>query len=237
MNKQLKAKVYSVYSDTMFKFYKELGWFFDPITGTFYIDEFKVSCRPDAEYYDHLVFRPYLSVKNKTITGVLNQIFPDSPIYNVVGRGQSKELANIMGIQWESKYVDENDNYRYDIYEDTDLAPIVADHRLYMERVGVPFFDSFSSLEKVDTFINLKILKMTFKEFRENINEPIEEKKWLNFYNVTGANYGLVSAFLTKNLNKMELVKRYTLLYSVYPVIEDFEKLIVYLETNYLREI
>lgn len=233
MNKQLKEKIYNNYSITLFSFYKELDWEFDPITGTFYKSEFKVSCRPSAEYSNHLVFRPYLSVKSRVISEILNQIFPDTPIYNVVGRGQSKELASYMGVDWSCDYVNENDNYYYSIYEDTDIRPIVSDHCHYMEQVGFSFFDSFSTLEKIDAFINDRIIKNSLEDFQKLLEKPIEEKKWLDFYNVTGAYYGLVCAFLIKNKNIKDIINHYLLLYSNYPVLEDFEKLINHLETNY----
>lgn len=234
MNKRLKEKISNNFLETLsVEFYSKFNWKLNHKTGCFTKGEYKVFCGETAEYYDHLVFSPQLWVKNKVIADILNQIFPDSPIYNQVGRSQSKELAQMVSIQWSSAYVNEYDNYHYDIYEDTDLAPIVADHCQYMQQVGFPFFDNFSSLERIDAFINGIFLEKNYEEFQESLNEPRGEKKWLDFFNVTGANYGLVSAFLIQSRNIEELVKRYIVLYSKYPVIEDFEKLIVHLEANY----
>ncbi len=234
MNKQLKEKIRTGFLETLNQeFYSEWGWKLNQKNGCFINDEFEVFCGVTAEYFNNLVFRPQLWVKNKIIASILNQIFPDSPIYNQVGRGQSQELAQMVGVEWQSAYLHEQDNYLYSIYEDTDISPIVADHWQYMEKVGFPFFDNFSSLERIDAFFNDRLLGKSFEEFQENLNEPIGEKKWLDFYNVTGANYGIVSAFLIKNKNIKEIIKRYTLLYSKYPVLEDFEKLIIHLEANY----
>ncbi len=234
MNKQLKEKISNNFLETLsVEFYSKLGWKLNLKNGCFTKGEYKVFCGETAEYFNNLVFRPYLSVKHKIIADILNQIFPDSPTYNHVGRGQSQELAQMVGVEWQSAYLHEQDNYHYSIYEGTDITPIVADHWQYMEKVGFPFFDNFSSLERIDAFFNDRLLGKSFEEFQENLNEPIGEKKWLDFYNVTGANYGLVSAFLIKNKNIKEIIKRYTLLYSKYPVLEDFEKLIIHFEANF----
>ena len=233
MNKQLKEKIRTNFLETLsIEFYSKLGWKLNKKIGCLIKDDFEVFYG-ETDQSIYLVFRPYLSVKHKIIADILNQIFPDSPIYNHVGRGQSQELAQMVGVEWQSAYLHEQDNYHYSIYEDTDISPIVADHWQYMEKVGFAFFDNFSSLERIDAFFNDRLLGKSFEEFQENLNEPIGEKKWLDFYNVTGANYGLVSAFLIKNKNIKEIIKRYILLYSKYPVLEDFEKLIVHLEANY----
>lgn len=234
MNKQLKEKIRTNFLETfIMEFYSKLGWRLNKENGCFIKDEFEVFCGVSAEYSNHLVFRPYLSVKHKVIAEILNQIFPDSPIYNHVGRGQSQELAQMVGVEWQSAYLHEQDNYHYSIYEDTDISPIVADHWQYMEKIGFPFFDNFSSLERIDSFFNDRIIENRLEDFKKIVEKPIEEKKWLDFYNVTGAYYGIVSAFLIKNKNIKDIINHYLLLYSKYPVLEDFEKLIVHLEANY----
>jgi len=231
MNKHLKDKIYSNYSITLFSKYKDLDWKFDPITGTFYKSEFKVSCRPSAEYSNHLVFRPYLSIKNKVIADILNQIFPDSPIYNHVGRGQSQELAQMVGVEWQSAYLGEQDNYHYSIYEDTDISPIVADHWQYMEKVGFPFFDNFSSLERIDSFINERILKHKSEDFK---NQDIQKELLIFFYGKRETFVGITAAYLINNPQKLLLIERFRYLHNDNNyVLEDFEKLIVHLEANY----
>lgn len=232
MNKQLKEKISNSFLETLKQeLYSKWDWKLNQNNGCFTKKECKIFCGETAEYYNHLVFRPYLSVKNKAISDILNQIFPDSPIYNKVGRSQSKELAQMVGIQWSSAYVNEYDNYHYDIYEDTDIAPIVADHKLYMEQVGFPFFDNFSSLERIDAFINNRILKYKSEDFEK---EDVQKELLRFFYGKKETFVGITAAYLVDNPEKQLLIERFRYLHNDNNyVLEDFEKLIAHLEANY----
>lgn len=231
MDKQLKNKIYGNYSSTFNEQYKTLQWKLDQVKGCFTKGEFEISCRPTAEYYNELVFQPMFTVKNEIIATILNQIFPDSALYNQVGWAQSKEMAQLMGIEWKSPYIDEYGNYQYKIYEDTDLIPIVNDHFLYMEQVGFPFFENFSSIEKIDTYINSKILKYTFQEFE---NEDTQKVLLKFFYGKRETFVGITSAYLVNNPSKNSLIERFRYLHNGNNyVLEDFEKLINHLNENY----
>ena len=122
-------------------------------------------------------------------------------------------------------------NYHYDIYEDTDLAPIVADHWQYMEKVGFPFFDNFSSLERLDTFFNERILKYKSEDFK---NQDIQKELLIFFYGKRETFVGITAAYLVNNPQKLLLIERFRYLHNDNNyVLEDFEKLIVHLEANY----
>lgn len=100
-------------------------------------------------------------------------------------------------------------NYRYMIEEDTDLTPILEDHKYFMENVTIPLFDKMSTLEGIDSFLNDRILEGDMDYFMSE-----NRQMFLKRVNKNREAYsGLIASKINNKPYYDELINRYKAMY------------------------
>ena len=208
----------------------------------FFINGFDVFMGPDAVHPGSITLRPKFNVTNIDIQNILEKVFPTEiglcTYYRVQGMFFAFEcdvyddkityssFNNIMP-EYTKPDILSIGNYYYNIEEDTDLSPILEDHKYFMERVTFPLFDKMSTLEGIDDFLNDRILKgdMDFfmSENRQLVLKKLNQKR--------EAFSGLIAAKLNNKPYYDELINRYKTMYHY----ADYFLGQLELLTNYLK--
>jgi hypothetical protein len=173
--------------------------------GSFQKGEFTVHWNNIVVYFNSLHFQPSLSVNNKDVLRVLNNLFPQAKnltIYKV----QGSELAQEIGLFEDYK----EEEMFYKVESNDDFENIVTDHMMFMEKVGFNFFKNFNTLQGVNDFINCRVLNGD-REFFESEDQKIALKKFFDKREVLS---GVISAYLISNPEMDELLNRYRILFE-----------------------
>lgn len=208
---------------------------------SFYKNGFEVILGPSATHPGSITLRPRFRVTNFEIQNILEKVFPAEIGLCTFYRIQDMDFAFECGVQDEniihsqfnlfatgSLFTGGNGgSYYYSIDEYTDLAPILEDHRYFMEKVTFPLFDKLSSLEGIDSFFNDRILTGDMEYFMSEkrqmfLNKVHQKREVLS---------GLIAAKLTNNLNISHLLFRYKSMWEGNNyILDDVDKLMLYFD-------
>ncbi|MFZ1704876.1 MAG: hypothetical protein WAT79_11060 [Saprospiraceae bacterium] len=220
MNKLIKERYISYFTP----FYISAG--FEPLKkiSGFIKNEFESYIGPSATYPGSITLRPSFSIKNSEIQKILETVFPTEIGLCTYLRVQDMDFAFECGVCDDKiTYSPHNyygsgtsftggggGSYYYDIEEDTNLAPILEDHKYYMENVTFPFFEKMSTLQGIDTFINDRLLEGDIENFmleeRQMFLKKVNSKR--------EAFSGLIAAKLNRRTYYNELIERYKVMYN-----------------------
>lgn len=197
-----------------------------------------------SKYPGSISVRPEFIIENQEIKKILIEVFSTKQASITYLRVQSMEFAFECGI-FDDKItyslynsVLPNDtnpnilstgNYRYMIEEDTDLAPILEDHKYFMEKVTFPLFDKMSTLEGIDSFLNDRILEGDMDYFmsenRQMILKKINQRREILS--------GVIAAKLVNNPNFDSLLFRIKTMWEGNNyILDDVDKLILYFDNK-----
>lgn len=199
--KELKQGLYN----SLYESYSGHSFKLQKTKGLFQKGEFTVHWGGPVVYSDSLHFQPKLSVNNKGVFRVLNNLFPQAKnltIYKV----QGSELAHEMGL---SEDYNEEEIF-YKVESSDDFKSIVADHMIFMEKVGFNFFKNLNTLSGINDFINCRVLNGERDYFRSE-DQQVTLKKFFDKREVLS---GIISAYLINNPEIDELLYRYRTLFE-----------------------
>jgi len=216
------------------EFYNEKGFTLDTKVTRFIKNGFDVFLGGGAIRSDNILIYPSFSVENLEIKKVLKTIFPEDLTHLVTYQMQGSELASLFDIPYSFSYfyatqegIKMSMPY-YKVGEGYDLEPIISDHIDFMEKIGFPFFDKLSSLEGINLFFNQKVLEGSFESFCTESRQ--KELKYL--LGIREALSALVVAYLLKDKNIEELIKRLRFRYSHEVPLNSINKVV-----NYFSEV
>lgn len=224
-------------------YYNQLGYKAEASLNRFTQNNYYVSFSI-SKYPGSISVRPEFIIENQEIKKILIEVFSTKQASLTYLRVQSMEFAFEFGI-FDDKItyslynsVLPNDtnpnilstgNYRYMIEEDTDLAPILEDHKYFMEKVTFPLFDKMSTLEGIDSFLNDRILEGDMDYFvsenRQLILKRLNQKREILS--------GIIAAKLINNPNFENLLKRIRTMWEGNNyILDDVDKLMLYFDNK-----
>ena len=204
---------------------------------------FEVFLGPDATHPGSITLRPKFRLINIEIQNILKEVFPSEIGLCTFYRVQDMDFAFECEV-YDDKITHSPYNlfgtgsmftgggggsYYYSIEEDTDLAPILEDHKYFMEKVTFPLFDKMSTLDGIDNFYNGRILEGDMEYFmsvkRQMFLTKVNQKREVLS--------GLIASNLINNPNKQNLLLRYKTMWegNTY-ILDDVDKLMAYLDNK-----
>jgi len=184
---------------------------------------FEVFLGPDATHPGSITLRPKFVLINIEIQNILKEVFPSEIGLCTFYRVQDMDFAFECEV-YDDKITHSPYNlfgtgsmftgggggsYYYSIEEDTDLAPILEDHKYFMEKVTFPLFDKMSTLEGIDNFYNGRILEGDMEYFMS-----VKRQMFLTKVNKNrDAFSGLIAAKINNKPYYDELINRYKAMY------------------------
>ncbi|MCD6069318.1 MAG: hypothetical protein K0S33_4144 [Bacteroidetes bacterium] len=231
MNKADLTKIKSDMATELAKYYSPLEYSFDKKTFSFIKNEYRVFWGSSSTYPDSIVFRPQIWAKNFRIEQVLKDLFPADLSYETIGKSQNdlvKETGNYTSV-YMIYHEGGGTSYQYDVEKDTDLRPIVEDHKHFMDQLGFPFFEKLKNVEGISGYINDRVLQADDAEF--NTEETINRLK--SFFYRPQALSGIISAHLAKSEQLEKLISRYRILFAGNDfILNDVEKVISHFKNS-----
>jgi len=224
-------------------YYNQLGYKAEASLNRFTKNNYNVTFSI-SKYPGSISVRPEFIIENKEIKQIITEIFSLREASLTYMRTQGMFMAFECGVfddkitysPYNSLMPDDTNpnilstgNYRYMIEEDTDLTPILEDHKHFMENVTIPLFDKMSTLEGIDSFLNDRILEgdMDFfmAENRQLILKKLNQKREILS--------GLIAAKLVNNPNFDTLLIRIRTIWEGNNYILDaVDKLIQYFDNK-----
>lgn len=151
----------------------------------------------------HLRYSPRFSIKIPIIIDIKKQIIKDevSCASSTIIACQDKKLSQKMK-------KDINCNLSFYVFDESMYSEVFADHKLFMEHIGFPFFDVVLSMEQIDTFLNANAIE-------PNSMETIGQKyQWETTHQFFGSPCdALIAAKLAENPHLEILLDNYKKLY------------------------
>ncbi len=220
-------------------YYLDLGYYKHKKISSYIKNEFEVFLGPDAVHPGSITLRPKFTITNDDIQTILEKVFPGELGLCTFYRVQSMDLAFECGI-FDDKITHSPFNYfgsgslftgggggsyYYSIEEDTDLEPILDDHKYFMEKVTFPLFDKMSNLEGIDHFLNGRILEGDMDYFmsekRQMFLTKVNQKREILS--------GLIAAKLINSPYLNHLLLRYKTMWEGNNyILDDVETLMLY---------
>jgi len=180
---------------------------------------FEVFLGPDATHPGSITLRPKFRLINIEIQNILKEVFPSEIGLWTFYRVQDMDFAFECEV-YDDKITHSPYNlfgtgsmftgggggsYYYSIEEDTDLAPILEDHKYFMEKVTFPLFEKMSTLDGIDNFINGRILEGDMEYFMS-----VKRQMFLTKVNKNRPAFsGLIAAKINNKPYYDELINRY----------------------------
>lgn len=217
----LRAKVH----DALNLYYKPLGFELKKSTGVFERNGMEVSWGVSKKNIDAIYFSPRLNVWNKSITKCFEAIFQMGDL--VTSRLTSSRLANDFGNHDYDYLIEEgiDQGIGYKVESESDIKSIFEHHTAYMEKIGFVFFDKMSTLERINNFINSRILEGSELNFINNAQTPYIK----DFFNKREVLSGTIAAYLVSEPEIEKLLNRYRIMFEGNDyVLNDLEKVVDY---------
>ncbi|HLO56846.1 MAG TPA: hypothetical protein VK169_21295 [Saprospiraceae bacterium] len=225
-------------------YYLSKGYARSKKVSSFFNDGCDVFLGPDAIHPGSISLRPKFKVTNIDIQNILEKVFPTEIGLCTYYRVQGMEFAfecdiyddkityssfnNIMP-EYTKPDILSIGNYYYSIEEDTDLSPILEDHKYFMEKVTFPLFDKMSTTEGIDSYLNDRIMEGDMDYFmsenRQLILKKINQRREILS--------GIIAAKLVNNPYFDSLLLRIkTMWQGNNYILDDVDKLIFHFENN-----
>lgn len=207
------------------EYYHNKGFKLDLKKSTFSDTYRQVYWHPYNKSSNRIIYQPRLTLRFPTVQKIQDEIFPNTSnftVNRVAGRELSKELGLGENFVFNDKFLIENRSYLYVINNDdnTDPQEIFADHKQYMDKIGLKLFEGLNTLQDIDQFINEVILSKPIQSFsQDEINST--KKKSLNQEIVAG----LITANLIDKQRGKKLMEACRIVYQENTtLIEDLEQ-------------
>lgn len=194
-------------------FYKKNNYNLNIETASFYKETSVVSWGIRSKFEDFINFQPIFTVYEKSITKILEKIFPTKS-GRISIRAQGIQFARELNVfdfdKREFAVVLENDydfsTYKYKIFLDTDLIPIIKDHIEFMEKVTLPYFEKLSTVKGISNYFNNRLLNLPGTDFKnEKTQDSFQKEEVLS---------SIIASYLEKEERLNKVIETYKKLYT-----------------------
>lgn len=154
---------------------------------------------------DSVYFKPRLAVNLTEISNILSTVFPKETLLTSL-QLQSDVMIFIFKEEIDDVKMDKFKTYAYEtnykISNEEDILKVVDHHFFFMENIGFKYFENFTSLDKMNSFLNTSLLRIATSDI-ENINF------YQNFFDRREVLSAIIASYFIDNKKHEETISLY----------------------------